>query len=400
MAEYSCLEITNTGKILSISTPEPNFLYELLPSDMENLLQCWDEVATKYLKHHIEIVFNSAFPMDFSLTINGNKLQLLGHRLSDEKAFIYIKSVEENKILSEKEWIELVEFSYQNAEASIFFVREDASFYEFNERATTLHGYGREEMLTMSVFDLNPLFTKEMWQEAWKRLKEKGTSTVETKHRKKDGTIIDVIITNNFIQYNNTKLLCGYVTDITEKKKVEERLHLVDFAFKKTAVSIFITKQDASFYEFNDTALDLYGYTQEEMETLNVADLTVAFKREDVPQAWADLWSRMKEHKTIAFHSKHQKKDGTIMDVEIRVNYIVYNGIELNCAFILDITDGKKTEEALRKSIERYEYATNAASDVIWEADFSENTYFLTQNYTTYFGYPSGFIRNCIKMNG
>ena len=189
MAEYSCLEITNTGKILSISTPEPNLLYELLPSNTENLLQCWDEETNRDLKHWVTLVFSSAFPSDFSLTINGNKLQLLGHRLSDDMAFIYVKSPEENKILSEKEWLALVDFSYQNAEACIFFVREDATFYEFNETAILLHGYSREEMLTMNVFDLNPFFTKDMWHEGWKRLIEKGTSTVEARHKKRMGPL-------------------------------------------------------------------------------------------------------------------------------------------------------------------------------------------------------------------
>ena len=390
MAGYLCLEITNDGSILSISAPENYSWEQILPNNAKNLLECWGETTNKGLESHIANVFNRPYPVDFNATIHDLTLQFIGHKISDVRAFIYIKPPENNKALLENEWTNLVHFSYQNSGTCIFFVNDDATFYEFNDMACSMHGYSREELLKMNVFDLNPFFTKEMWDIGWKGLEIKSASAIETKHRKKDGTLIDVIVNNNLIQFGNKKLLCGYITDITEKKKIEERLHLVDFAFKKTAVSIFITKEDASFYEFNDAALELYGYTSDEMEKLTVADITAAVRREDLPLAWADLWKRMKESKTIAFNSKHQKKNGDIIDVEIRVNYINYNGIELNCAFIIDITDTKKTEEALRKSIERYEYATNAASDVIWEADFTENTYFLSQNYTSYFGHPSG----------
>ncbi len=397
MAGYFCLEIAKNGSILSITSPENYSREQILPTNAQNFLDCWNEETNKELRKQINNVFNCSYPIDFDAKINNSTLQIIGHRQSDEKAFIYIKPPQNNKILSENEWTNLVHFSYENSGTCIFFVNDDATFYEFNEKACSMHGYSREELLKMSVFDLNPFFTKEMWNIGWKGLEIKSASAIETKHRKKDGTIIDVIVNNNLIQFGNKKLLCGYITDITEKKKIEERLNLVDFAFKKTAISIFITKEDGSFYEFNDAALELHGYTAEEMEKLTVADLTLEVKREDFPMAWGELWRKLKEQKTITFNSKHQKKDGTPLDVEIRTNYIDFNGMELNCAFVIDITEAKKTEEALRKSNERYEYATNAASDVIWEADFIENTYFLSQNYTTYFGHPSGVYQELYK---
>ena len=393
MVGYLCLEIIKNGSILSISAPENNSWDELLSTETKNILQCWDAETNKKMKDHIDLVFNASFPVEFSLSFKECNLQFIGHKFSDEKAFIYVKPPEGKKVIEDKEWTDLVHFSYQNAGTSIFFVREDATFYECNEKAASLHGYSREELLKMCVFDLNPFFSKEMWEKGWKNLEKNRVSLIETKHQRKDGTVIDVIVNNNLIEYGNKKFLCGYVTDITESKKIEERLHLVDFAFKKTTVSILITKEDGSFYDFNEAALDLYGYTQEEMVNLTLVDLSAIIKKEDAHLGISRLWSRMKEHKTFTYYSKHKKKDDCIIDVEIRMNYILYDGIELNCAFIIDITDAKKTEEALKKSIERYEYATNAASDVIWEADFTENTYFLTKNYTTYFGHPSGIYQ-------
>lgn len=390
MAGYFCLEIAKDGSILSISSPENYSREQILPTNAQNILDCWDEETNKELQNHIKTVFSTPYPLDFTAKNKHVTYQFIGNRISDNKALIYVKPPVVNRAVLENEWSKLIQFSYENSGTCIFFVNEDATFYEFNEIACSMHGYSREEMLKMNVFDLNPFFTKEMWNIGWKGLEVKSASAIETKHRKKDGTIIDVIVNNNLIQFGNKRLLCGYVTDITEKKKIEERLHLVDFAFKKTAVSIFIIKEDASFYEFNEAALDLYGYTPEEMKNLTVSDLTIASEREKFPMEWAKLWVNLKEQKTITFNSKHQKKDGAEIDVEVRVNYINFNGIELNCAFVLDISDAKKTEEALRKSIERYEYATIAASDVIWEADFIENTYYLSKNYTTHFGHPSG----------
>ncbi len=299
----------------------------------------------------------------------------------------FITDITEVKKMEDR--FKLVGFSFRNATTSMHFVKKDGTILDSNMAAHQLLGYTRREYQSIKIFEPVPYHTPETWEKRWTEYKLNQKLQFDTKLRKKNGSFIDVSINANLITYLNTKILFVSFVDITEKKKIEGRMNLVDFAFRKSSVAIFFTREDASFYDFNEAALSLYGYTKEEMAQLKVDDLTAAYKKEDVALAWANLWASMQEKKTITFNSKHHKKDGSLIDVEIQVNYIEYENIKLNCAYIIDTTDKKRTEEALNRSIERYQYATTATSDVIWETDLLTHKLYLSNNFTSIFGHTT-----------
>lgn len=64
------------------------------------------------------------------------------------------------------------------------------------------------------------------------------------------------------------------------------------------------------------------------------------------------------------------------------------DGKILVCGWMVDLTQLKETEQALRKSNERYQYASKATSDVIWEWDRTTETVFIGDGYDALLGYP------------
>jgi PAS domain S-box-containing protein len=62
---------------------------------------------------------------------------------------------------------------------------------------------------------------------------------------------------------------------------------------------------------------------------------------------WPKHWEELKEKKSMTFHSKHLTKDGRIIPTEVNANYIFFNGQEINCAFVRDISERKKAEQNL-----------------------------------------------------
>ncbi|MFP5041084.1 PAS domain S-box protein [Parasediminibacterium sp. JCM 36343] len=209
---------------------------------------------------------------------------------------------------------------------------------------------------------------------------------------KADGGKMDVVISKFPLINQDGKIdgIIGICRDVTKQKAIEHRLQLVDFSFRNAAVSVFLIKEDASFYDFNEAAHTLLGYTKAEMMALTVEDIDPGYAQQDWPSHWATL----REKGSMSFYSKEKTKEGKLIDVEIKANIIKYGDLELNCAFVTNITDKKKAEEALQKSYERYEYATIATSDAIWETDLVENKLFLSSNFELLFGHQGGLYDN------
>jgi two-component system cell cycle sensor histidine kinase/response regulator CckA len=128
--------------------------------------------------------------------------------------------------ITERQQIEealyLTRFSMERAADSIYWLDEEGCIVDTNETACRTLGYSREELLQLSVFDLDPELSREVWRELWQRLKHVQARRAETTHRTKDGRIIPVEVVANFIEFGDRTLDCAFVRDISERKQAEE----------------------------------------------------------------------------------------------------------------------------------------------------------------------------------
>ncbi|HXB54633.1 MAG TPA: response regulator [Vicinamibacteria bacterium] len=106
---------------------------------------------------------------------------------------------------------------------------EGSRFLEVNEAAVAHYGYSRDEFLAKTIRDLHPSdnipIVEQHFQEA---LREPGQEAFRSprvwKHRKKDGTLIDVEIAVSPIEFLGRKAWLALANDITEKKRLEAQL--------------------------------------------------------------------------------------------------------------------------------------------------------------------------------
>jgi PAS domain S-box-containing protein len=75
----------------------------------------------------------------------------------------------------------------------------DARFLEVNDAFCRLIGYSREELLGMSVLDIEALETPEETAERIRQVARVGAARFETRHRRKDGSIRFVEISTNYL---------------------------------------------------------------------------------------------------------------------------------------------------------------------------------------------------------
>ncbi len=120
--------------------------------------------------------------------------------------------------------LQFTRFTINHTSDAVFWIRPDASVADMNPAAHTSLGYTAEEMLKMSLADIDVGYTDYKWHQFWKLVKEKKTITSVTRLRKKDGTEVDVEINSNFIIFRDKEFNCVFIRDITERKKSEVAL--------------------------------------------------------------------------------------------------------------------------------------------------------------------------------
>jgi PAS domain S-box-containing protein len=121
--------------------------------------------------------------------------------------------------------LRLTQFCIDQAGLSIFRIEEpDGRVVFANHRACKSLGYTMEELCSMTVFDFDPNFTRESWLEHRRKIRSKQNGTIETVHRRKDGTTYPVEVSITFLEYEGKTYSYSFAIDITERKKAEALL--------------------------------------------------------------------------------------------------------------------------------------------------------------------------------
>jgi len=115
-------------------------------------------------------------------------------------------------------------FSLDNADDTMVCVDRDARFIDVNEAFCRASGYSREELLSMSVHDIDPAYSAEIWSGFWEELKQSGSLKFESRHRTKEGRFRPVEIAARFLKYNGKEYHCAFARDLTERKRAEQVL--------------------------------------------------------------------------------------------------------------------------------------------------------------------------------
>lgn len=104
---------------------------------------------------------------------------------------------------------------------AIVVLDQDAKVYEANHRFADMLGYSKEEVYRLHVWDWDAHLKKEEILELARTVNDIGHH-FETQHRRKDGRIIDVELSNNGAVYRGKKLIFCICRDISDRKKAEK----------------------------------------------------------------------------------------------------------------------------------------------------------------------------------
>ena len=139
------------------------------------------------------------------------------------RVFGSIMDITEQKQAEEQRF--LTQYCVDNAAIAIFRVDEpDARIKYVNNKACESLRYSAEELTNLTVFDIDPTFTLESWTAHREGIKKRGSQTVETVHRRKDGTEFPVEVTVTYFHYDSEEFSFSFVKDISERKRSEGKI--------------------------------------------------------------------------------------------------------------------------------------------------------------------------------
>jgi two-component system cell cycle sensor histidine kinase/response regulator CckA len=187
---------------------------------------------------------------------------------------------------------------------------ETLRFLAVNAAAVSAYGYSLEEFLSMTIADIRPPEDVPAMLEAVAKRNDLRRPEV-WRHQRKDGSRIDVEITSHTIRFAEREGILVLANDVTERKRAEARLHLLERAVEAAREGVVITGEESQDFPilYANTAFEaLTGYARDEILSKNCRFLQGAATE---PDTVVDIRSALRDERPYAGELLNYRKDGT-----------------------------------------------------------------------------------------
>jgi PAS domain S-box-containing protein len=229
---------------------------------------------------------------------------------------------------------------------------------EVNDSYCKMIGYSQAELLKMKIFDLEVTEKPAEVQAHIRKIMETGNDRFETKHKRQDGSIIDVWISVTYLR--ETDCMFVFASDITERKRAEEALRVSENRYRllaENATDVIWTVD----LEMNPTYISpsitrLVGYTVDEAMKRSMAETFTPRSYELAQKVFAEELAREKAgmkdiSRSRALEIELNHKNGSIVIAEIVFNFLrdADNRPQGILAMARDVTERTRMNAELQK---------------------------------------------------
>jgi PAS domain S-box-containing protein len=162
-----------------------------------------------------------------------------------------------------EEILRLTQFCFDRASIGIFRIGPDGQILMVNDEACRSLGYTREALCRMSIFDIDPDFSPEIWPDHMDKIRATGFRRIETRHRDKTGKIFPVEILINLMEFGREEFHIAFVQNISERKIAEQEAKRLENALlhaqKMEAIG---TLAGGIAHDFNNILAAVIGYAE------------------------------------------------------------------------------------------------------------------------------------------
>src|SRR5215218_7808280 len=268
---------------------------------------------------------------------------------------------------------------------------EEGRVLEVNKSFVEMFGYGASEVIGMPAVDFVAPESREAVAE---HISMGAPQPYEAVALRKDGTNFDVEIRGKSSEYQGRVVRLTAIRDITARKQAEKKLREAEHRYRalveKVPAVVYLQEiggPDTAMY-MSPRIEALTGYSPEDCRNPELRWLMVHPEDRKRMQSEDESPARPGEVVTTEYRVVH--RDGHT--VWVRNESVVVEddvtGSRFWQGFMLDITEAKRAEEALKKSEERYRLVARATDETIWDSDILADEQIWNGAVETMFGYP------------
>lgn len=246
-----------------------------------------------------------------------------------------------------------------NFTSEAIFIHKNGVIKDINETAEKMFGYSREELIEKHVSKIIPV------EESKPTINKYSTSqeleSYLAKGQTKDGNIVSVEIRSIPINGLKENYRLAAVKNITEEKNAKFAINsttkklvkIKEEAFQQArkyetlfniSFNAYLIHQDGKIIEMNDRFAEIYGYTKEEAQHINIyKDI---FPNEEDLKKYFEV---IKGKKRSYYIGKQKKKDGTLFEAEIIAESIELYGKKVRFVTIKDVTKSVESKRSLKE---------------------------------------------------
>jgi len=295
--------------------------------------------------------------------------------------------------------LSLLQLTVERASDAIFWFDSDGKCLRVNDTASQWLGYSKEELQTLTAYELFPHHQESGWSEHWNKIKEGKLGTFETHLRTKEGRSIPVELSCHYFEVKGDGCACVFARNLTERNHSKQAFTQLqqhhELILNAAADGIFGLDLDGRHTFVNPAAARMLGYQVEELLGQPSHQTWHHTKPDGHPYPKEDCLI-YKAYKDGGIHRSDQevfwRKDGTRFPVEYESTPIRDESGTLVGAVVVfkDISERRRCENDILEFRRHNDRILTAAGEGIFGLDLLGHHTFVNPAAARMLGYEPG----------
>ena len=155
-------------------------------------------------------------------------------------------------------------------------------------------------------------------------------------------------IANPVVKKSKIYKIIGTYQDVTEQVEKKQRLQFFKEIIDNAEDLFYLYNREGKLLHYSKSVVKALGFSKAELDNFWIYDLDPKITKE----WWYNHFEEIKDKGAVHLEWVVSRKDGSTFPADIIANHLVYNGQDINCAVIRDVSLLKENEKQLKMALE------------------------------------------------